>query len=210
MALVIAGLSAAVVYLLATREGARSAAAPSAVVSVSAEPASSPSFPSPPGPAPPVAERFTDHRWVEGQRLSWRAEIFKDASDDCQVHTFTRDGRTLGAYDARCHSWKASGYNLVIFYVTVRNLTDAPVPFDLHRFFLAGRDARVLVPVEVGTQAASSRSFLPEMTVVPPRTRLLGYLTFDDGVTGLVPSRLTYLDGEQELTVVFDGKLGVK
>jgi hypothetical protein len=84
------------------------------------------------------------------------------------------------------------------------------VPFDLHHFALASRDAAVLLPVDVGTHAEHPNSFLPAMTIVPPHTKLLGYLTFDDGATGLVPSRLTYLDGGQELTVVFDGKSGVR
>jgi hypothetical protein len=63
--------------------------------------------------------------------------------------------------------------------------------------------------VNVRNHADAPPDFLPETGKLPPHSRVIGYLTFDGRVTGVTPGRLSYIDGDQTLTIVFDGKPGV-
>ena len=53
-------------------------------------------------------------------------------------------------------------------------------------------------------------NFLPETSKVPPKSNVAGYLTFDGRVTRLVPARISYIDGDQTLSIRFEGKHGVR
>jgi hypothetical protein len=77
---------------------------------------------------------------------------------------------------------------------------------NLRNFVLTARDGRTFGPVDARSQAQYPPNFLPETGKVPPRSNLYGWLTFDGRVRGFVAGRLSYLDGTQTLTVVFDGK----
>jgi hypothetical protein len=71
---------------------------------------------------------------------------------------------------------------------------------------VAARDTRTFGSVNVGSKAEFPPNFLPENTKIPPRSNLVGYLTFDGRVQGLVPAQLNYVYRRQTLSVVFDGK----
>jgi hypothetical protein len=60
--------------------------------------------------------------------------------------------------------------------------------------------------VNVRYEADSPSNFLPETLPLAQRTSVRGFLTFDGRISDLVPSRLSYVDGDQTLTVMFGGR----
>jgi hypothetical protein len=89
--------------------------------------------------------------------------------------------------------------------VALKNRTDAPVRFNLRHFSLVTRDRRSFGPVNVRSDATYPPNFLLETTIITPHSVLQGYLTFDGRVVGVVPDRMSYIDGEQTLTQTYEG-----
>jgi hypothetical protein len=205
----------AVGVVLATRRtGSETAASLSSPASPSANPSPSPSAsPQPPTMRAQITRRFSDQKWVKGERLWLEAGDFSPGHRDtsCLLHTYRPNGsKSLVAFETDCASWESNGYDIIIFYVALRNNTNHALSFNLRNFVLAARDSRTFGPVNVRSKATSPPNFLPVTAKVPPRSNIVGYLTFDGRVTRLVPARLSYIDGNQTLTVVFDGKLAVQ
>jgi hypothetical protein len=94
----------------------------------------------------------------------------------------------------------------MIFYAYLRNPTKRAVSFNLRNFVLTARDLRTFGSVNVRSHAEYPPNFLPETGKLPPGAVLRGYLTFDGRVTGVVPSRLSYVYGKQTISLVFEGK----
>ncbi|MEX2203819.1 MAG: hypothetical protein WD965_07000 [Actinomycetota bacterium] len=184
---------------------------------VVASPTSSPSpipssSPSPSASATPpttsprrVEQTFHQQEWLKGERLWLTVVDFPREVSGCTVHAYTVEQETLGAYESDCQSWESDGYDVLLFYVGLRNPTNRPVRFNLRNFVVTARDSRTFGPVNVRSQAEFPPNFLPETGKLPPKSNLVGYLTFDGRVTGMVPERLSYLDGQQTLSIVFEG-----
>ncbi len=169
---------------------------------------SSPSpTPTPERERPEVRGAFSEHDWVEGKRLGLAGGKIHNA-EGCTLHTYTVDRNTRGAFRSRCQSWESEGYDISIFYVGLKNVQRHALSFDLRNFALVTRDGRSFVPVNVRSKAETPPNFLPRTGKLPPHSHVFGYLTFDGRATGAVPARLSYIDGDQTLTVVFDGKAG--
>lgn len=158
--LVIAGLSAAVVYLLATREsGSAASPPPSATTS---KPGVSPSVsPSPTPTRPPaqVSEAFDLQDWAEGERVLLGIVDLGVADHGCAVHSYRVRGATHEAYETDCPSWEKDGYDIILFQVTLRNATKTAIPFNLRNFVLTARDGRTFGPVNVRSKAEFPPNF---------------------------------------------------
>lgn len=127
---------------------------------------------------------------------------------DCRLHAFTTGKRTRGAYETDCRSWETTGdgYELLIFYVVLKNRTDRAIRFSLRDFLLVARRNRASYPpVNVRSQAAQPPNYLPETAIIAPRSNLVGFLTFDGRAT-IVPARISYVSRDQVLTVRFSGR----
>jgi hypothetical protein len=175
----------------------------------SLRPSASPSTKVPPRLRPEVETLFSKQDWTMGRKSDLFVADFPLSDDRCRVHTFTVRGKTLGAFQSDCTDWASSGYDILIFYVAIRNAEAHAATFNLRNFVLVSRDGRTFGSVDVRAKADHPPNFLPEALKVPPKTNVVGYLTFDGRGTGLVPARLSYVDGRQTLTVVFDGKPSV-
>lgn len=156
--------------------------------------------------SPEVVTLFDEGGWSRGERLAIAVAKLPGATDSCVLHTYTVKARTRAAYRSDCRSWENSGYDILLFYVGVRNVSARPATISLRDWVLVARDGRSFPPVNVRPVADSPSNFLPEMTQLPRRTSVLGFLSFDGRDPDLVPGRLTYVDGDQTLTVVFGGK----
>jgi hypothetical protein len=181
---------------------------PTATPSDSPDPSPSPTVP--PRQRPEVRIAFSVQDWAKGERLLFYAYPFRLPDSDCEVHVYSAGGRTRGAMRSGCSSWERTGYDVLVFRVVLRNVDDRATSFNLRNFVLSARDGRSFGPVNVRSEAETPPNFLPETARIPPRSNLLGYLTFDGRAPGLVPARLSYVDGRQTLTVVFDGRHSIR
>lgn len=168
----------------------------------------------PPSPQPPaeVSRLFSVQKWARGESLWLGVGDIPRVDGDCFVHSFTVGGRTRGAYQSDCRSWETTdgGYDIVLFYVALKNPTGRPINFNLRNFLLVSRQNRASYPpVNVRSEAEHPPLFLPEIGIIAPRSNLVGYLTFD-GRAEIVPQRLSYIAAHQVLTMRFDGRHTVR
>jgi hypothetical protein len=89
--------------------------------------------------------------------------------------------------------------------VVLQNVSDRAVQFNLRRFTIVAVGGSSYGPVNVRQKAKTPPAFLPESMSLPPGASAQGWITFD-GRINFVPRRLSYLDGKQTLTIVFNGK----
>jgi hypothetical protein len=144
-----------------------------------------------------------------GERLS--LIVIPVTKGECQLHLYKpRGAKPIGAFDSDCASWENSGVDILLFNVSLSNHTDRALSFSRRDFVLASRDGRTFGPVDVRSQATQPPNFLPDTGKILPQSSVRGWLTFDGRVTGLVPDSLSYVDGDQTLTLVFDGKPSVR
>jgi hypothetical protein len=156
--------------------------------------------------SPEVETLFGEGGWSRGERLAIAVAKLPGATDSCVLHTYTAKGRTRAAYRSDCRSWENSGYDILLLYVGVRNISARPATISVRDWVLVARDGRSFPPVNVRSAADSPSNFLPEATELARKTSVLGFLAFDGRDPDLVPARLSYVDGDQTLTVVFGGR----
>lgn len=132
----------------------------------------------------------------------------------CRLHEFTLSGRSpLGAYLTGCGFLAERGHEVLLFFVILRNATGQARRFDLRDFVLTARDGSAFGPVDIrslgGVPAAN---YIPQTGNLPPRAKVGGWLTFDARAGGapLVPGSLSFVDGYQVLTIVFEGHHDVR
>ena len=130
--------------------------------------------------------------------------MIPNPSDVCANYGFRSKMTMLVAYQSDCSSFSGGRRDDLFFYVAVRNVTDKKVPFSLSNFTLDSQDGRSFLPVAVG--ANPPNDFLPQRGTMAPRSNLFGYLTFNADAATIVPGQLRYVDGDQTLSVVFDGE----
>jgi hypothetical protein len=152
---------------------------------------------------PEVSIPFSEQNWARGMRRFLFVAVIPHPSSVCTNYGFRSKMTMLVAYQSDCSSFTGSRREDLFFYVAVRNVTDRSVPFRLQDFSLDSQDGRSFQPAAAG--ASPPTDFLPQTGEIPPRSNLFGYLTFNADAGSVVPGRLNYVDGDQTLSVVFDG-----
>jgi hypothetical protein len=130
--------------------------------------------------------------------------VIPHPSDVCTNYGFRSKMTMLVAYQSDCSSFSGSRRDDLFFYVAVRNVTDKDASFVLSNFTLDSQDGRSFQPAAAGPNPPAD--FLPQDGTIAPRSNLFGYLTFDADAATVVPGQLRYVDGDQTLSVVFDGE----
>lgn len=208
-ALVIAGLSGAVIYLMATRNGgAEGAASPSTSVTPTPPPSpGAPATPKPPKiPAVVISGSFnagTKASGSEGRRVTFWSE-WTTNEGGCQNHAYTEHRKTHTAFFSDCSSWEPE-YDVLLFRVGFRNTSDRVVTLNLHNLVLQSRDGRSFGTVDVRSHAEFPPFFLSGSQKLTPKSTWHGWVAFDGRVTGMVPASMSYIDGKQTLRQVFEG-----
>jgi len=160
----------------------------------------------PPGgdapPAPPGALAETFPTAVLGTRLELRVIALGDHPDRCSAESLRLGGDVRTVFHHRCAG--EPDLDRYYFLVQLTNLTDARVTVELDRFSIAApgdqeREALGSIPPE-----ANMARFFPPSTGIVASGRLKRWVTVD-GTDGFLPTALTYADGEESLTVHFEG-----
>jgi hypothetical protein len=127
----------------------------------------------------------------------------------CLTHAFANGGQLSAAYESDCLDWQRSGFDIYLYYVVLANRTGRSLPFSLrgtlHGFLVVSRSGQTFAPVNVRERADTPPAFLPESGTIAPHASLRGWLTFD-GRLDFIPLRISYVDGNQTLTIKFPGK----
>jgi hypothetical protein len=145
-----------------------------------------------------------------GERLIFGVYWLKFPTSRCRIHTFKALGdKPRGAFESNCSDWEASGKDILLFEVGLKNTSSHAVTLGLQNLVLQSRDGRSFAPVNVRSEAKFPTGFLNETQKLPPGAKWVGWVTFDGRVTGMVPSSLNYIDGKQTLRQTFDGKHAV-
>lgn len=137
---------------------------------------------------------------AQGQNFRFSAEP-SSISSDCIVNS--QDG--VMVYLSQCASWRESsgGYsNIYFFHVTFTNITSSPAEFQLQDLAIVTSEDEQYRAVYLGASAQNQQAFLPESATVLPHTFISGWVTFDASVA-FVPSRISYIDKDQVLSVRF-------
>jgi hypothetical protein len=173
-------------------------------------PSQPPIAPKDPREAPHVTGTFGNRRPVVGRRFSL---IVPGQEKDfgCVLHSFALPGhKAKGAYLTECPFLLNEGYKVILIGVGLRNATSSPATYDLRNFVMVARNGGTYGAVNIrSVPGVAAANFIPEHGKLPARGRVQGYVTFDARTGGRpqVPAHLSYLDGKQELTVIFRGKL---
>lgn len=168
------------------------------------------SVPAPGGsPVRPGGDERTEvfSNWVNGTRLVLRVEPLRSRDPGCATGTFPDRGigRPLGAYRLRCRAWERAGLDVHLYFVTLRNIDDSPRRFRLSSFVLVTRgDGESYAPLSLSDRARFSQAFIPDRGTIAPRSSVQGWVAFDAKLE-FVASRLSYVDGDETLTVAFVG-----
>jgi len=184
------------------RHDSRSALQPQAtpIPSSSSTPSPSDDTTSQQAPAE-VRTRFPGN--VNGVRLQFVSYPLGVASS-CREGQYRPRSRYLTAYFFSCSDVAGSPFQPYIFYVRLTNRTKRPVTISLSYFVVVTRAGDSQAAVDVRSDAAKPEAFIPPHSVIPPHASLRGWIAFD-GRLAFVPTRLSYIDGQQTLTVEFAG-----
>ena len=176
-----------------------------------------PSSTAPSSPAPPVDPRlksqvtrtFDSHKPAIGRRFALLVPG-QEKSFGCVLHSLTvPGGKPRGAYLTDCPFLLGEGYRVLLIAAVLRNATPAPVMYQLRNFVMTSKDGGTYGAVNItSVKGVAAANYIPESGKLPARGKVQGYVTFDARTGGRpqVPSRLSYLDGEQELIILFRGE----
>lgn len=160
----------------------------------------------PPKPEPRAEVVAAFPRSARGERLRLTVEevTSKDVRkvDPCTYHLF---GEASIYADQCAELTEASGKQLYIFQVVLRNDSESSVEFDVEHFLLVDADGSSVDPVDVRSDFDYPPWLFPPSGLIPPAATRSAYLAFDGRLEGLVARSLSYVDGEQTLTVTFAG-----
>ncbi len=154
----------------------------------------------PPAPAGSHSSKFPTA--VVGTRLDLKAIALGDHPPECDAASIKVGGVVRTVYHHRCTADDQG--DRYFFLVEVTNLTNARVFVSLENFALEAPGGSELEPFANPPLGANSTRFLPESRAIAAKQVLKGWITFD-GTDGFPPGGLTYADGEELLTVDFDG-----
>ena len=179
------------------------------------EPSASRSSPgSTPSPSPsptatgPVELEASFPEFVIGSRVNFWVNPGPSKDDKCVVNLFRFEGigKARGAFRSECSDWAGSGRDIYLFSVTVINRSDERVPVALKRFVLVDRKGGRHRPMDLRDEALFPENFLRPKQTVRTDTEVDGYVVFDAD-PDFVPRELSYRDGTETLTIVFEGKV---
>jgi hypothetical protein len=153
-------------------------------------------------PAPPGSRASAFPSAVAGTRLELKVIALGDHPPGCAAESIKVDGVVRTVYHHRCVSDDHGDRYFLLVEVT--NLTDARVFVSLEIFGLGTPGGSERAPFANPPLGSNSTRFLPESRAIAAGQVLKGWITFD-GTDGFTPADLTYADGEQPLTVVFEG-----
>lgn len=152
----------------------------------------------------PIELNESFHYAFIGNRLSMRVEWIGSRSDDCTVYSFKRLGLGLarGAVLSNCGSWSELN-PMILIQVAITNKSKHRVAYKLDNFF-TGAGARYFSPINVRAMAAHPNEFFSKNGILKPGQREIGWVAFRTR-PGFVPKFVSYSDGEDVMTVTFDG-----
>jgi hypothetical protein len=154
---------------------------------------------------PHIRAGFAGSVLAEGRRLGLGVQPLRGSGGDrCRLNRYA--GAT--AYLSECRSWERGGFDILLFSVQVSNETGRPILVNRNRFVLIDRRGRVHRPEGVRSSAEEPDAFWALAEPLGPDAFETKWLVFS-GLTDYVPSRLSYRDRNQLLSVVFTGRHSV-
>lgn len=160
----------------------------------------------PPGgeapPAPPGARSEIFPTPVLGTRLELRVIALGDHPERCTAESLQLGGDLRTVYHHRCAG--EPELDRYYFLVQLTNVTDARVTAELDRFAILTADGREIPALASIPPGANTARFFPPSAGIVTDGRLKRWVTVD-GTQGFRPAALTYADGEESLTVRFEG-----
>jgi hypothetical protein len=156
-----------------------------------------------------VTRTFDSHRPAVGRQFALSVPG-QEKSFGCVLHSFTAlGGKPRGAYLTGCPFLVSEGYEVLLIAAVLRNATSAPITYKLGNFVMTSKSGGTYGAVSIrSVRGVAAANYIPEGGKLPAGGRVQGYVTFDARTGGKpqVPSRVSYLDGRQELTILFRGK----
>jgi hypothetical protein len=153
-------------------------------------------------PAPPGARSAAFPAVLDGTRLQLKVITLGDDPRRCRAELLEIRNDRRAVFHHRCV--QEDRLDRYFFFVRLVNLTDGRVTVELDRFEVgSSSDARV--PLDSIPGWSSSEEFFPPSDGIVPGGSLKGWITVD-GTDGFRPKSLSYADGEERLTVEFDGR----
>ena len=154
-------------------------------------------------PPPPAGSRSSNFPIaVDGTRLQLKVIALGDHPAECAAESLQVGTVVRTVYHHRCISEDQS--DRYFFLVQITNLADARVYVSLDNFSIATSSGSSRVPFATPPLGSDSTRFLPASRAIAAEQVLKGWITVD-GTDGFIPVGLTYADGEETLTVAFDG-----
>jgi hypothetical protein len=154
-------------------------------------------------PPPPAGSRSSSFPIaVDGTRLQLKVIALGDHPAECAAESLEVGTVVRTVYHHRCASEDPG--DRYFFLVQVTNLADARVYVSLDNFSIATSSGSSRAPSANPPLGSNSTRFLPASRAIAAEQVLKGWITVD-GTDGFIPVGLTYSDGEEILTVAFDG-----
>jgi len=154
-------------------------------------------------PPPPPGTRSSEFPVaVDGTRLQVKVIALGDHPAECSAASIDTGGAVRTVYHHRCTSEDQT--DRYFFLVQVTNLADARVYVSLDNISIATSTGPSKEPFPTPPLGSDSTRFLPVSRAIAAGQVLKGWITVD-GTDGFIPVGLTYADGEEILTVSFDG-----
>lgn len=165
------------------------------------------SSPTPTGTGPEVNLGHFPHR-AYGDRLNFGIYYLDTRDDECTVNAFQYlgIGKDSGAYYSGCSDWESGGFDLYLFNVYFYNKSDEPVTLRRANFSLLDRRGERHRVVDIREEALLPEFFIARKEQVKPSKLFDGWLVFDAD-PDFVPKKLSYRDGDETFTIVFEGKI---
>lgn len=155
-------------------------------------------------PVNPVSLHESFHYAFIGDRLSLRVDPL-ERSDDCTVLAYKYQGIGLarGAVQTGCESWGKLN-PLAIAYVSLTNKTKDSVAFGYDGFVI-GAGSKYYRAIDISKFAEDPKAWFPKNGIMKARQRFDGWVAFRVP-KGFKPKVISYIDGEDVLSVTLDGK----
>jgi hypothetical protein len=153
-------------------------------------------------PAPPGARSAAFPKVVDGTRLEAKVISLGDDPSRCRAEVLDVGTDERAVFHHRCG--QEGGLDRYFFLVRLVNLTDGRVTVELDRFEV-GAPGGTRVALDTVPDWSSPAKFFPPSDGIVPGGNLKGWITVD-GTDGFLPKSLTYVDGDERITVEFDGR----
>lgn len=153
-------------------------------------------------PAPPGVRSAAFPAVLDGSRLQLKVITLGDDPRRCRAELLEVGDDRRAVFHHDCV--REDGLDRYFFFVRLVNLTGGRVTVELDRFEIEAPGGP-RVPLDSIPEWSSPEKFFPPSDGIVPGGSLKGWITVD-GTDGFLPKGLTYADGEEQLTVGFDGR----